>query len=100
MSPNGCWIDLDIAPGGKRDLKSGLRRHASIDEKNKIWNAVLALPMRSLTAHFDPAEGWRVNFYRVEGSKEPRFYSAWKPTGTQAPNFHVPESFGELVFKP
>ena len=100
VSPNGCWIDLDIAPGGKRDLKGGLRRRASIDEKSKTWNAVLALPMRSLTAHFDPAEVWRVNFYRVEGSKEPRFYSAWRPTGTQAPNFHVPECFGELVFKP
>jgi len=100
VSPNGCWIDLDIAPGVKRDLKSGLRRRASVDEKNKTWNAALALPMKSLTARFNPAEAWRVNFYRVEGSKEPRFYSAWRPTGTQAPNFHVPECFGELVFKP
>jgi len=39
-----------------------------------------------------------VNFYRVEGAAEPRFYSAWQPTGTPAPNFHVPEAFGELVF--
>jgi alpha-galactosidase len=55
--------------------------------------------MSCLTAHFDPDAEWRVNFYRVEGATEPRFYSAWRPTGTPAPNFHVPEAFGQLVFK-
>jgi alpha-galactosidase len=99
VSPNGFWIDLDIAPGRKRDLKSGLKRRAQIDEKKKTWRAEVALPMRSLTACFDPAAVWRVNFYRVEGAKEPRFYAAWRPTGTPAPNFHVPEAFGKLVFE-
>jgi alpha-galactosidase len=41
---------------------------------------------------------WRVNFFRVEGAAEPRFYSAWRPTNTPKPNFHVPEAFGALVF--
>jgi hypothetical protein len=99
VSPNGFWIDLDISPGKKRDLECGLKRRASINDEGQTWNAELALPMRSLTARFDPAEAWRVNFYRVEGPKEPRFYSAWRPTGTLVPNFHIPESFGELVFK-
>ena len=99
VSPNGFWIDLNIGPGKKQDLKSGLKRRASVDEKSKLWKAELALPMTSLTARFNPAEVWRVNFYRVEGPKEPRFYSAWRPTGTAKPNFHVPECFGELLFK-
>lgn len=99
VSPNGQWIDLDIAPGEKRDLQSGLRRRAKIDEKSKIWIAELALPMKSLTQRFDPVFSWRVNFFRVEGAKEPRFYSAWQPTGTPVPNFHVPERFGKLVFE-
>lgn len=99
VSPNGFWIDLDIAPGEKRDLKSGLKRRVRIDEKSQSWKAELALPMRSLTARFDPSEPWRINFYRVEGPSEPRFYSAWRPTGTPVPNFHVPESFGTLVFE-
>jgi len=30
---------------------------------------------------------------------EPRFYSAWSPTMTPTPNFHVPEAFGHLVFR-
>jgi alpha-galactosidase len=98
VSPNGYWIDLDITPGEKHDLKSGLRRRVVLDEKAKIWIAELAIPMKSLVEKFEPSATWRVNFYRVEGASEPRFYSAWRPTGTPVPNFHVPEAFGELVF--
>jgi alpha-galactosidase len=100
VSPNGFWIDLDIAPGEKRDLKSGLKRRVVRNEAQKIWIAELAIPMKCLVAQFNPGASWRVNFYRVEGAKEPRFYSAWRPTGTAEPNFHVPEAFGELIFAP
>jgi len=99
VSPNGLWIDLDIAPDEKRSLQSGLLRRASVDAVEKIWRAELALPMKSLTLNFDPSQEWRVNFYRVEGAEEPRFYSAWRPTMTPQPNFHVPEAFGGLVFR-
>ena len=68
VSPNGFWIDLDITSGEKRDLKSGLKRRVRIDEKSRTWTAELALPMKSLTARFDPAKVWRVNFFRVEGA--------------------------------
>lgn len=98
VSPNGLWIDLDIAAGEKHDLKSGLTRRVVLNEAEKIWTAELTIPMKCLAAKFDPSAAWRVNFYRVEGAEEPRFYSAWRPTGTQVPNFHVPEAFGELVF--
>jgi alpha-galactosidase len=98
VSPNGFWIDLDIAAGAKHDLQSGLQRRAQIDKKKKLWVAELAIPMKSLVSRFDPAAIWRVNFYRVEGPAEHRFYSAWRPTGTPQPNFHVPEAFGRLVF--
>jgi alpha-galactosidase len=98
VSPNGFWIDLDIAPGKKHDLQSGLRRRVVLDETTRTWVAELAIPMKSLVARFDAAAKWRVNFYRVEGATEPRFYSAWRPTMTPAPNFHVPEAFGDLIF--
>jgi len=98
ISPNGMWIDLDIAPGEKHDLKSELRRRVTLNEASKTWIAELALPMKSLVKRFDPAASWKVNFYRVEGPSEPRFYSAWQPTGTPAPNSHVPEVFGKLIF--
>jgi len=99
VSPNGYWVDLDIAPGEKGDLKSGLRRRVVLDQKNKVWVAELALPMRCLIRSLDPGACWKVNFYRVEGAAEPRFYSAWQPTRTPQPNFHVPESFGRLIFQ-
>jgi len=98
VSPNGFWIDLDISPGEKHDLKSGLRRRVVLNEAAKTWVAELALPMKCLIERFDATAKWRVNFYRVEGASEPRFYSAWAPTRTAAPNFHVPEAFGELTF--
>jgi alpha-galactosidase len=98
VSPNGFWIDLEIAPGEKHDLKSGLKRRVILDETQKTWTAELAVPMKCLVTKFDPTVAWRANFYRVEGAEEARFYSAWQPTGTKVPNFHVPEAFGELVF--
>jgi len=91
-------VDLEIAPKEKHDLRSGLRRRVDIDESQKQWRAVLAIPMKKLVARFEMPAVWRVNFFRVEGMEEPRFYSAWRPTNTPAPNFHVPEAFGALVF--
>jgi alpha-galactosidase len=98
VAPNGMWIDLDIFPGGLSDLKSGMARSVWLDEEKQIWSAELAIPMNSLTESFDPDATWRVNFYRVEGPREPRFYSAWRATCTPQPNFHVPEAFGKLRF--
>jgi alpha-galactosidase len=98
VSPNGMWIDLDISPEGLRDLKSGLERSVWLDQERHMWAAEMAIPMRALTANFDPAAEWRANFYRVEGPREPRFYSAWRATGTPQPNFHVPSAFGRLRF--
>jgi len=98
VSPNGFWIDLDISPGQKPDLKSGMRRSVILDEKAHTWIAELAIPMNALTARFDSSAAWRVNFYRVEGQQEPRGYYAWRPTGTAQPNFHVPSAFGEMRF--
>ncbi len=103
VSPNGMWIDLDIVPRdmgprddveqGPADLKSGLRRSVWLEAEKRTWTAELAIPMIALTANFDPTLVWRANFYRVEGPREPRFYSAWQPTNTPRPDFHVPAGF-------
>lgn len=98
VAPNGMWIDLDISPGPLADLKSGLQRSVWLEETNHIWAAELAIPMRALTRRFDPTSVWRVNFYRIEGKREPRSYLAWRPTNTSQPNFHVPDAFGKLRF--
>jgi alpha-galactosidase len=98
VSPNGMWVDLDIFPGGRADLGSGLQRSAFLDKKSQTWSAELAISMKSLTTKFDPSAIWRANFYRVEGRNEPRAYLAWQPTHTPQPNFHVPKAFGKLRF--
>jgi alpha-galactosidase len=98
VAPNGLWIDLDIAPGGKHDLRSGLRRRVQVEESDRKWQAVLALPMKTFVERLELPTVWRANFFRVEGASEPRFYSAWRPTDTPQPNFHVPQAFGALVF--
>jgi hypothetical protein len=99
VSPNGMWIDLDISPAGLSDLQSGLARAVDLDRQRHTWAAELAIPMKALTEHFDPVDVWGANFYRVEGPQEPRFYSAWRPTGTPQPNFHLPWKFGKLRFE-
>lgn len=99
ISPNGMWVDLEISPDGKRDPASGMKSRVAVNEADKIWTAELALPMAVLMAGFDPSQEWRVNFFRVEGTTEPRFYSAWRPTYTPQPDFHVPEAFGILRFQ-
>ncbi len=104
VSPNGLWIDLDIGPRNISreqppcDLKSGLARSVWLNRERHRWEAELAIPMKALTANFDPTAMWRANFYRVEGAHEPRFYSAWQPTRTPQPDFHVPAAFGYLRF--
>lgn len=100
VSPNGFWIDLEIKNGVLQHLKTGLQRRVNISQRKKTWIAELVIPIKSLTQHFDPASIWRVNFFRVEGPSEPRFYSSWRPTATPKPNFHVPERFGFLKFEP
>lgn len=99
VAPNGMWIDLDIIPGGHGRLHSGLKRKVEVDQLSKTWTAELAIPMRAITEKFDPAQQWRINFFRCEGKDPGRWYSAWRATNTPKPNFHVPEAFGMLSFK-
>jgi alpha-galactosidase len=99
VSPNGYWIDLAVSHGKIEELHSGLKRRVVMDEKGKTWTAELAIPMKALTAQFDPKHAWRANFYRIEGETEPRFYSAWSPTYSEKPSFHVPSRFGTLEFR-
>ena len=62
--------------------------------------SILPNCLPAFVAHerFEMPAVWGVNFFRVEGAAEPRFYSAWRPTNTPEPNFHVPDAFGALVF--
>jgi len=99
ISPNGDWLDLDIDHGQKSILYCDLKSQVRIDAGASVWSAELAIPFCCLTDAFHPEEVWRLNLFRIEGPEPDRFYSAWSPTFTPKPNFHVPEHFGELHFK-
>lgn len=99
VSPNGQWLDLDISPQGLKHITSGMKSRAKIDEAARSWTAELSIPMAAATESFDPAQPWRVNFFRCEGLDPQRFYASWQPTETEKPNFHVPQKFGWLRFR-
>ena len=99
LAPNGMWIDLDISPGEHTFPKLGRSSQVVRRDAEHVWIADLALPISEIVRKFDPSAEWRVNFFRAEGEAEPRFYSAWQPTHTPKPNFHVPEAFGVLRFR-
>jgi alpha-galactosidase len=98
VSPHGQWLDLDITPQGLRHIASGMRSRVKLDESAGLWTAEIAIPFAAVAASFDSSQLWRVNFFRCEGLDPQRFYSAWQPTETETPNFHVPQKFGWLRF--
>jgi hypothetical protein len=98
VSANGDSLDLDINKGEKSVLFCDLKSRVVCGAEG-IWIAAMAIPMGCLTGAFDPDQTWRLNLFRIEGREPNRFYSAWQPTHTSKPNFHVPEYFGELQFK-
>jgi alpha-galactosidase len=91
VSPNGLLLEIAVEASGKSRIVGESRARASVDAKHKVWTAELAVPMRGA------AEGWRLNLFRVEGQGPHRVYSAWSPTGTASPDFHVPAAFGRLL---
>jgi alpha-galactosidase len=99
IAPNGDWLDLDINAGQRSILYCDLKTKVTIDAANRVWIAQIGIPMTCLSADFDPDQIWRVNLFRIEQRELARFYSAWRPTRTAKPNFHVPEHFGSLCFR-
>ncbi|MDR7333764.1 alpha-galactosidase [Roseateles asaccharophilus] len=94
VSPNGLLLEIAVEASGKKRVAGESRAKAHIDAKGKVWTAELAVPMRGLE------DGWRLNLFRVEGREGQgagRVYSAWSPTNTATPDFHVPAAFGRLL---
>ncbi len=99
VSPNGDWLDLDISPDRKTILYCSMKTRVIRDDKLKIWIAEIAIPTTCFNVPLSSGESWRLNLFRIEGREPARFYSAWIPTHTSIPNFHVPELFGSLLFQ-
>jgi alpha-galactosidase len=98
ICPNGDWLDLDIAPDNKTILYCDLDSRVTMDPVQKTWTAELAIPTLCFNSTISSGDEWRLNLFRIEGREPKRFYSAWIPTYTPLPNFHVPALFGIVRF--
>ncbi|MEX0312750.1 MAG: carbohydrate-binding family 9-like protein [Allomuricauda sp.] len=66
------------------------------------WEMTMIIPAEALTHNPDiQLKGLksRANFYKCGDATSKRHYLSWHPIGTQKPDFHRPEFFGELVFE-
>ena len=102
VSPLGQWANMRIVePRVEVDLEwnSDLELEALLSKHESIWRVFLGLPYKSIREE-PPAVGtsWRVNLYRIAGKEPHREYLAWRPAFTGQPDFHVPSSFGHLIF--
>ena len=101
IAPNGEWIDLRIEIASQErktdwDYRSGMTSAAKI-EKDKVEMAI-KIPWEAFGARPRVGDVWLGNLFRCVGKDPMRGYLAWQPTGTEKPNFHMPEKFGEFRF--
>ncbi len=101
IAPNGEWIDLEIYQNsGERitnfEYDSKMSSAAQI-EKDKILMAI-KVDWKAFGRKPKDGDVWCGNIFRCVGAGATRGYLAWSPTGTEMPNFHVPEQFGEFEF--
>jgi hypothetical protein len=110
VNPLGAMLDiylLDIRKPlryeswNSKNLSWAVQVKGTVDGKggDREWTCEIAFPLAdAVTApHLPPRAGdhWRMNLYRVESRPAPALM-AWSPTFKD--DFHLPNSFGELVF--
>lgn len=101
IAPNGEWIDLEIYQKPERretdfEYDSQMQSAAKI-EKEKVLMAI-KIEWKAFGNVPKAGDVWLGNIFRCVGAGKKRGYLAWSPTMTKAPNFHVPEKFGEFRF--
>ncbi|MDZ4058607.1 MAG: carbohydrate-binding family 9-like protein, partial [Bacteroidales bacterium] len=66
------------------------------------WSIIIAIPIELLNIGSDNSLRGRVvkaNFYKCGDDLPERHYLTWNPVGTEKPDFHRPEFFGDLYFE-
>jgi hypothetical protein len=109
VSPAGIIFDSHLPQyrQNRNEWSSQMVAKVKLDGKvnqdkgdDKGWSAELAIPFASLnTGGGVPPKAedkWRVNFFRVDITKERPQYSAWSPP--MRGDFHALDKFGTIVF--
>lgn len=101
IAPTGEWLDLMV--DWTRDEPRDWEYLSGMEPAARIKSGRVIMAMKIPFSAFDrkPKSGdiWLGNLFRQVGSGETRGYLAWSPTLTETPQFHVPEKFGEFVFR-
>ncbi len=111
-SPRGTWFDAAIhSPDGKRetmevdrdwncnDLFVAVRHLRDIQGAGR-FTTVVALPFACMGVPApQPGNSWRANFFRIDRHPEGDEFTAWRPTWKSPPDFHLPDAFGEMIFR-
>ena len=102
ISPLGQWLSAHILkPRISVDFqwRSDLRLRAECDRREQVWRVFLGVPYASISAPCPEVGGaWNLSLCRIAGEGADREYLAWRPTFTERPDFHIPASFGHLIF--
>ena len=94
------------------EVLSQIRRHSTlgnepfgIKESNAEpfeYTLTVAVPIKLYSlSQFEPLKGRTIkaNFYKCGDDMPQKHYFSWNPIGTERPNFHTPQYFGELYFE-
>ena len=85
-------LDALVTPPAVRPLRTD----------NGWWGVEVLFPLETLRVLFGdvsltPGTVLYGNFYKCGDETEIEHYGMWSPVGTEKPDFHRPEFFGELV---
>jgi len=111
VNPLGAMLDIYMLAVRKplhyeswnsEKLRWAVQVDGTVDGKpgDREWNCEIALPLEDVVTapHNPPLPGdrWRMNLYRGEQRPTPANL-AWSPTFRD--DFHIPQRFGEIVFR-
>ena len=73
-------------------------------EGPSIWTVQYSVPVSLLHKYCEvtvprPGAFWRANFYKCADKSSHPHWLTWSPVEFPTPNFHLPQSFGRLVFE-
>jgi hypothetical protein len=103
VSPHNVLFDAMVAndlagtiiPDEKWNAAGIVTTVEKIGDKNYVYS--IKIPTVNFSIPIQAGLAWSVNFYRIDDDPQGnRHYWAWSPTGKI--NFHIPSSFGRLIF--
>lgn len=118
---DGRYINLEMNANGALLSCVGIDRHgrtpirdltggtifpvtASVSEVDELWSVTAVMPLSALCAilkaedlPFASGYAFRGNFYKCGDETPIPHYGMWSPVGTEKPDFHRPEYFGDFI---